>query len=171
MIKQLDEDEAREALDDLCGVLVDCVEGGASVGFMDGFSLAEARLFWEPVIASVGRKETLLYAAVDEEGHVVGTVQVGFASQPNQPHRADLKKMLVHRRARGQGLARLLMEAAEKGAISAGRSLLVLDTATGEPAERIYERLGWLRCGLIPGYALFPDGRLCDTTLFYKRLA
>ena len=171
MIKQLDEDEARDALDDLCGVLVDCVEGGASVGFMDGLNLTEARLFWEPVIASVGRQETLLYAAMDEEGHVVGTVQVGFATQPNQPHRADLKKMLVHRRARGQGLARLLMEAAEKGAISAGRSLLVLDTATGEPAERIYERLGWLRCGLIPGYALFPDGRLCDTTLFYKRLA
>ncbi|MBW8283503.1 MAG: GNAT family N-acetyltransferase, partial [Rhizobium sp.] len=103
-------------------------------------------------------------------GRVIGTVQVGFATKPNQPHRGDLMKLLVHRRARGLGLSRLLMEAAEAEAAKAGRTLLVLDTATGEPAEKIYERLGWSRTGVIPNYALFPDGRYCDTTIFYKQI-
>jgi GNAT superfamily N-acetyltransferase len=98
-------------------------------------------------------------------------VQVGFAAMPNQPHRGDLKKLLVHRRARGLGLSRLLMQAAEREAASRGRTLLVLDTATGEPAEGIYQRLGWHRAGVVPDYALFPDGRYCATTFFYKDLA
>ena len=169
-IRQLFETEAHAALEDLSAVLVDCVDGGASVGFMAPYDMTDAALFWKGVIASVAAGQTLLFGAYDEDDRLVGTVQVGFASQPNQPHRGDLKKMLVHRRARGLGLARLLMEAAEKAAARAGRRLLVLDTATGEPAEKIYEKLGWQRCGQIPDYALCPDGRFCDTTLFYKRL-
>lgn len=168
-IRQLDADETLAALPALCEVLADCVEGGASVGFMSPFSPEDGLPFWEGVAASVGRGETLLFVA-EHDGRISGTVQVGFATKPNQPHRADLMKLLVHRRARGLGLARRLMEMAEREAARNGRTLLVLDTATGEPAEAIYERLGWERAGVIPRYALFPDGRYCDTTLFYKKL-
>ncbi len=103
-------------------------------------------------------------------GAIVGTVQVGLKMPPNQPHRADIKKLLVHRRARGLGLSRRLMDAAEAAARAEGKTVLVLDTATGEPAEAIYERLGWIRVGVIPHYALMPDGASCDSTFFYKHL-
>jgi len=169
-IRLLNEEQALAALPDLCEVLADCVEGGASLGFMSPYQPKDALPFWQGVAAAVGRGEVLLVVAEDEDGRVVGTVQVGFASKPNQPHRGDLMKLLVHRRARGLGLSRLLMEAAESAAARAGRTLLVLDTATGEPAEKIYERLGWSRTGVIPNYALFPDGRYCDTTIFYKQI-
>jgi ribosomal protein S18 acetylase RimI-like enzyme len=168
-IRQLDKQEAIAALPALCAIMADCVEGGASVGFMSPFSADDGAPFWQSVAMSVGRGETLLFVA-EHEGEICGTVQVGFATKPNQPHRGDLMKLLVHRRARGHGLARLLMEAAEREAARHGRSLLVLDTATGEPAEAIYQRLGWERVGVIPDYALFPDGRYCSTTLFFKRL-
>lgn len=168
-IRQLDADETLAALPALCAVLADCVEGGASVGFMSPFTPDDGIPFWQGVADAVRRSETLVFVA-EHEGEIVGTVQVGFATKANQPHRGDLMKLLVHRRARGLGLARLLMEAAERGTAAHGRSLLVLDTATGEPAEAIYERLGWERAGVIPDYALFPDGRYCSTTLFYKRI-
>jgi GNAT superfamily N-acetyltransferase len=111
----------------------------------------------------------LLYGAFVED-RLVGTVQIGFALKPNQPHRGDLMKLLVHREARGKGLSTALMAAAEAGAAAAGRTLLVLDTAKGELAESIYQKLGWQRSGEIPDYALYPDGRFCDTVIFYKRL-
>ncbi|MCM2401400.1 GNAT family N-acetyltransferase [Rhizobium sp. S153] len=168
-IRMLDEQQALAALPDLCEVLADCVEGGASVGFMSPFTPEDGELYWRGVAAAVGRGEVLLFVA-EVDGRISGTVQVGFALKPNQPHRADLMKLLVHRRARGLGLSKLLMQAAEAETAKQGRSLLVLDTATGELAEQIYEKLGWTRSGVIPDYALFPDGRYCDTTFFWKRV-
>ncbi|RCW23261.1 L-amino acid N-acyltransferase YncA [Ciceribacter lividus] len=171
LIRLLNEEEALARVPDLCDVLCDCVDGGASVGFMAPLADADAVAYWRGVASAVGRNEVLLLVAEDAVGRVIGTVQVGFALKPNQPHRADLMKLLVHRAARGGGLSRLLMMAAEREARARGRWLLVLDTATGEPAEAIYERFGWVRSGVIPDYALFPDGRYCATTVFYKRLA
>ncbi len=169
VVHLLDESQILDVLADLNAILADCVEGGASVGFMSPFSPADAEPFWRGVAAAVGRGEVLLFVA-EVEGRVVGTVQIGFALKPNQPHRADLMKLLVHRDARGRGLSKRLMQAAETEAARRGRNLLVLDTATGEPAEALYEKLGWQRSGVIPDYALFPDGRSCDTTVFSKRI-
>ncbi|WP_018235214.1 GNAT family N-acetyltransferase [Ensifer sp. BR816] len=169
-IRVLTEEETRAKLPALAEVLSDCVEGGASVGFMQPFPPITAVPFWEAVAAAVGRDETVLVVA-EVEGRAVGTVQLGIATMPNQPHRADIKKLLVHRDARGLGLARRLMEKAEAEARKRGRRVLVLDTATGEPAEAIYERFGWLRAGVVPDYALMPDGRYCATTFFYKHLS
>ena len=100
----------------------------------------------------------------------MGTVQVVLNQPENQPHRGDLAKMLVHRRARQQGIGAALLAAAERAALGAGKTLLVLDTATGADAERLYARQGWHRCGVIPEYALWPDGRPCATTVFFKEL-
>ncbi|WP_026622935.1 GNAT superfamily N-acetyltransferase [Ensifer sp. WSM1721] len=169
-IRVLSEEETLAALPALAEILSDCVEGGASVGFMQPFPPEAAVPFWEGVAAAVGRDETVLVIA-EVDGRPIGTVQLGVATMPNQPHRADIKKLLVHRNARGLGLARRLMEAAEAEAIKHRRRVLVLDTATGEPAEAIYERFGWNRAGVVPDYALMPDGRYCATTFFYKHLA
>jgi GNAT superfamily N-acetyltransferase len=168
-IKLLDLAETRARLGELADVLADCVTGGASVGFMAPYGPDDARPFWEGVAAAVGEDATLLFAA-EREGRIVGTVQVGIRQMPNQPHRADVKKLLVMESERGRGLARALMAAAEAEAIRRGKTVLVLDTATGSPAETVYERLGWQRAGVIPDYALYPDGRYCATTFFYKRL-
>ena len=169
-IRLLDAIEARAAIPDLCEVLVDCVEGGASVGFMQPYTRADAEPYWQAVAESVASGATLLFVA-EVEGRVLGTVQIGAAQMPNQPHRADLKKLLVHRAARGKGLARLLMRAAEEEAARCGKTILVLDTATGSDAEAIYPRLGWERVGVIPDYALWPEGGFCASTFFYKRIA
>ncbi|KQW32042.1 GCN5 family acetyltransferase [Rhizobium sp. Root274] len=168
-IRQLSANEALEHIPALTEVLADCIADNASVGFMPPFTAQEGDAFWRGVAEAVGRGEVLLYGAFVED-RLVGTVQIGFALKPNQPHRADLMKLLVHRAARGNGLSTALMTAAEAGAAQAGRKLLVLDTAKGELAERIYEKLGWQRSGEIPDYALYPDGRFCDTVIFYKRL-
>ncbi|KKX31712.1 GNAT family N-acetyltransferase [Rhizobium sp. LC145] len=169
-VRILNAEEARAAVSDLGEVLSDCIHGGASLGFMLPFSPADATPYWTEVAESVERGATIL-AVAEVEGRIVGTVQVGLASKPNQPHRGDLMKLLVHRSARGLGLSRLLMEAVEVEAARRGRSLLVLDTATGSDAERIYPRFGWERVGVIPNYAMWPQGGFCGTTLFYKRLA
>jgi GNAT superfamily N-acetyltransferase len=169
-IRQLDATEARAAISDLCDVLVDCVDGGASVGFMQPFKREDAEPYWQAVAESAATGATLLFVA-EIEGSVLGTVQIGAAQMPNQPHRADLKKLLVHRAARGKGLARLLMRAAEEESARRGKTILVLDTATGSDAEAIYPRLGWERVGVIPDYALWPEGGLCASTFFYKRIA
>jgi len=169
-IRLLDAAMARAAIPDLCEVLTDCVNGGASVGFMQPYTNADAEPYWQGVADAVAAGATLLLVA-EIEGRAVGTVQVGAAQMPNQPHRGDLKKLLVHRSARGKGLARLLMDAAEREAAARGKTLLVLDTATGSEAEAIYPRLGWERVGVIPDYALWPEGGLCATTFFYKRVA
>ena len=161
--------EAHAAVPALSEILVDCVDGGASVGFMLPYGMNDAALYWQGVADQVAAGTTLLLVA-EIDGRMFGTVQVGFAQMPNQPHRGDLKKLLVHRAVRGNGLSRLLMDAAERQAAAHGKTLLVLDTATGSPAEAIYPRLGWIRSGVIPDYALWPDGGYCDTTIFYKRI-
>jgi GNAT superfamily N-acetyltransferase len=157
------------ALEQLASVLVDCVEGGASVSFMSPFSGDEALAFFRKVARSVAAGDTILLAA-RLDGRVVGTVQLGLDTPPNQPHRADLKKMLVSRSARGRGIGAALMAQVEEEARRLGRWLLVLDTVPGENGYRLYKRAGWTECGTIPNYAMFPDGRLCDTALFWKRL-
>ncbi len=151
-------------------VLIDCVEGGASVSFMWPMTRAKADAFWRGVAAAVERGERLLLVAEDAAGAIVGTVQVILNLPENQPHRGDVAKMLVHRRVRRRGLGAALLAAAERSAVAAGKTLLVLDTVTGGEGERLYAREGWQRCGEIPNFARWPDGRLCATTLFYKRL-
>jgi len=153
---------------DLAELLIDCVEGGASVSFMHPLSMTKARSFWSRVADGVGRGERALLVAEDATG-VVGTVQLILDQPENQPHRADLSKMLVHRRARRRGVGAALLRAAEDVGRECGRSLLVLDTASGD-AERLYASLGWQRVGVIPGFALWPRGGPCDTTYFYRIL-
>jgi GNAT superfamily N-acetyltransferase len=154
----------------LSDVLIDCVEGGASVSFMLPISRERALGFWRGVAEGVARGERIVHAALDAAGRIVGTVQVILSQPENQPHRADLAKMLVRRSARRQGVGAALLCAAESGALAAGKTLLVLDTVTGGAGERLYVRHGWRRCGEIPDYALWPQGGLCATTFYYKRL-
>jgi GNAT superfamily N-acetyltransferase len=160
-------DEAQ--IDQLAEVLIDCVEGGASVNFMHPLSRERATAFWRGVANGVAAGERALLVAEDALG-LCGTVQLVLAQPENQPQRADLAKMLVHRRARRQGLGAALMQAAEAMARECGKTLLVLDTVTGSEAARLYERLGWVRVGDIPGYALYPQGGLCSTTLYYRNV-
>ena len=155
-------------IQELSDVLIDCVEGGASVSFMLPIERARAEAFWRGVAADVVRGGRILLVA-EQAGQIIGTVQIIFAQAENQPHRADIAKMLVHRRARRLGVGAALLAAAESASSSAGKTLLVLDTASGD-AERLYAKLGWQRCGVIPGYALLPGGGLCDTTFFYRAL-
>jgi GNAT superfamily N-acetyltransferase len=169
-IRRLDAAEAREHLDGLAAVLRDCVDGGASVSYMAPFSLADARAAMENFIDDVEAGGRLLLAAFDD-GEVVGTVQLVYAWPPNQPHRADIAKLLVHRSARGKGIAQQLMTRAEEEARGEEKTVLVLDTVTGDAAEFLYTKLGWTKVGVIPNYALYPDGRPCATTVFYKELA
>ena len=161
--------DADAVLPALTDILLDCVEGGASVSFMWPLARAKAEGFWRGVLASMVRGERLVLAARDAQGRISGTVQVVLAQPENQPHRGDLSKMLVHRRARRHGMGAALMQAAEAQALAAGKTLLVLDTASAD-AERLYARSGWVACGRIPGYALLPGGEPCATALFYKQL-
>lgn len=156
-------------LDQLADVLMDCVAGGASVSFMNPFTRERALAFWQRVADDVSAGKRLLLVAEDAQG-ICGTVQLILDLPENQPHRADLAKMLVHRRARRQGLGEALVKAAEEAAMSAGRTLLVLDAVTGGDAARLYERLGWIRVGDVPDFALYPDGGFCSTTYYYRRL-
>jgi GNAT superfamily N-acetyltransferase len=136
---------------------------------MSSFSQDEARSFFDKVAAGVAAGDIVLLAAIFG-GRVVGTVQLGLDTPPNQPHRADVKKMLVHRSARGRGIGAALMAAIEEEARRRGRWLLVLDTVPGESGHRLYLRAGWQQSGTVPDYTLFPDGRLCDTAIMWKRL-
>jgi len=167
-IRELDGAEALARVDELAEVLRDCVEGGASVGFM--LPLAEGRpeAFWQHVGAAVADGERHLFVAEDAAGRICGTLSLVIDMPDNQPHRADVSKMLVHRRARRQGVAERLLRALEARARELGKTTLVLDTVTGSEASRIYERLGWLRAGDIPNYALMPDGPFCSTTYYFK---
>ena len=168
-IRRLGADDAHAAVPALSDVLIDCVEGGASVSFMQPMTRTKATRFWEMVAAGVASGERAVLVAEDAHG-IVGTVQLILALPENQPHRADVGKMLVHSRARRRGIAQRLMEAVEQTAIDEGRTLLVLDTVTGTTADRVYTRAGWQRVGEIPNFALTPDGAYCPTTIFYKDL-
>jgi GNAT superfamily N-acetyltransferase len=160
-------DEA--CLEALADVLVDCVEGGASVSFLHPLDRDRALAFWRLLALGVAAGERALLVAEDALG-VCGTVQLVLAMPENQPHRADVSKMLVHRRARRRGVAAALMRAAEVAALDCGKTLLVLDAVAGGDAARLYERLGWSRVGDIPNYALLPMGGYCATTIYYRAL-
>lgn len=156
-------------LDGLCDLLIDCVEGGASVSFMLPMTRAKAEAFWRRVSTGLAHGDRALIVAEDSAG-IIGSAQAVWADAENQPHRADVAKMLVHRRARRVGVGAAVLAAAERAAFDAGKTLLVLDTASPE-AERLYERGGWQRVGTVPKYALMPDGPFCSTVFFYKDLA
>lgn len=170
-VRRLSGDEAANRIDELAELLIDCVDGGASVSFMAPLTAVRARAFWEEVGSGVRLGDRILLVAEDaDSGRLLGTVQVVFAWPENQPHRADVAKMLVRRSARRRGIGGRLMRAAEDAALTSNRTLLVLDAVTGGDAERLYASLGWVRVGVVPRYALMPDGRPCDTTFFYKDL-
>lgn len=165
VLETLDE----RAIQELGDVLIDCVEGGASVSFMLPMTRAKADAFWRNAASSVARGERIVLAAEDATGMIIGTATVILQQPENQPHRGDIAKMLVHRQARKRGVGAALLMAAEENALRAGKTLLVLDTASAD-AERLYERQGWQRCGVIPDYALLPDGPPCATIIYYKFL-
>ena len=167
-VRAVDGDEMRRLIPALADILVDCVAGDASVSFMAPYGIDEATSFWEKVADAAGKDQvSVLVAEVD--GIPRGTVQIAYDLPPNQPHRGEVRKLLVHRKARGRGLGRALMASAETVAAARGKSLLCLDTAS-RAAEHIYTELGWTRVGVIPDFALLPKGGFCDTVIFYKRL-
>lgn len=169
-VRRVGADEAAACVEPLADVLIDCVEGGASVSFMLPMPREKAVAFWRGVVQGVARGERVLLVAEDAEGDIVGTVQLLLSLPENQPHRADVAKMLVHRKARRRGIAQRLMAAVDEEARREGRSVLLLDTVTDGDAERLYTRAGWQRAGVVPRYALTPDGAFCATTFFYKHL-
>ena len=168
-IRSLSPAETEAAAPALAAVLLDCIDGGASVSFMADLTRNQAEAFWRGVAREAEVDGRAVLVAEDAAG-IAGVVEVIPAWADNQPHRADIAKMLVHRRARRRGLAEALLRAAEQAAADMAKTELVLDTVTGGDAERLYARLGWTKVGVIPDYALFPDGRFCDTTVFYKRV-
>ncbi|MEO8185145.1 MAG: GNAT family N-acetyltransferase [Deltaproteobacteria bacterium] len=138
-------------LGELASVLMDCVQGGASVSFLHPLERGQALAFWTSVASAVASGDRALLIAEDALG-ICGTAQLVLALPQNQPHRADLSKVLVHRRARRQGLGAALLRAAEATARDCGRDLLLLDTVTGGDAQRLYERQGWIRVGDVPRF-------------------
>jgi len=166
-ISELDVQGAQNNLEALAAILWDCVEGGASVSFMWPFDMGQSLSYWSGVISALTENRLRLFAAW-YNGRLGGTVQLWLDGPCNQQHRADIRKLLVHRAFRRQGMARDLMRHAEAEARAMGRSLLTLDTVTGGPAERLYEQLAWQRVGVIPKFAKWPDGRFCDTTVLFK---
>ena len=170
-VRRIGANEAAACVEPLADLLIDCVEGGASVSFMWPLPREKALAFWRGVADGVARGERALLIAEDREGQILGTVQMIMSLPDNQPHRGDIAKMLVHRRARRRGIAQRLMAAVDAAARVEGKSVLVLDTVTGGDAERLYARAGWQRVGEVPKYALMPDGRFCGTTFFFKDLS
>ena len=166
-IRQLTQVTDRQ-LHELADVLIDCVHGGASVGFMTPLELSKALAFWQR-IASEAQKNARVLLVAEQDGVITGTVQVVLEQPDNQPHRGDISKMLVHRRARQHGVGQALMGAAEDAARANGKSLLVLDTAS-DAAERLYIRQGWTLVGVVPDFALWPEGGYCSTSFYYRRL-
>ena len=169
-IKTLSRDDILSHIDALADILENCVNGGASVSFMLPFNLEKARSFWLGIADSVGRNERVVLASIDPQEGVIGTVQLITDQPENQPHRADVAKLLVHEKARRKGAAMALMEALEAEARARNISVLVLDTSTGSGAETFYQRAGWQKVGEIPRYALMPDGAMTATSVFYKFL-
>lgn len=163
LLERWDEDVVAE----LAGVMVDCVDGGASVNFVRPLAFQDAVAWW---MGALTDPHSRTWVARDDDGRIVGCVRLGLAQQPNGRHRGEVGKMLVHRRARGQGAARALLDALETWAAEHGRHRLVLDTETGSDAERVYQRLGWTRVGDVPDFALTADGELTSTTYYTKSL-
>jgi GNAT superfamily N-acetyltransferase len=169
VIRGLDATEVAERLGSLAAILMDAVARGASVNFMAGITEEKAAAFWRsqhPGVADGGKR--LLVA--EDRGRLMGTLLLTLAHQPNAPHRAEVGKMLVLSSARRRGLGRRLLAAAEDMARDAGRTLLMLDTETGSAGDLLYRSCGWTECGRVPDHAFRPDGRLAETTVFYKTL-
>lgn len=169
-VRRLDAGEARARLDELADILVEAVTHGASVNFLSGLAHRDARVFWEGHLPGLSAGDRQLFVA-DDERELVGTTLLFFAHQPNQPHRAEIGKMLVRSSARRQGLGRRLLAAAEAAALEAGRTLAMLDTESGSAGDRLYRACGWQEWGRVPGYALSVDGIPAEATFFLKRLA
>jgi len=150
-------------------ILIDCVEHGASVGFLAPLAAADADAYWESVERAVAGGRRILLAAAEPDGQLAGTVQLDVDTLPNQPHRATVSKLLVHTAARRRGVGEALIEGVERAALREGRWLLTLDTATAE-AARIYVRMGWSLAGEIPDYAMNPNGSLTATAFYWKKL-
>ncbi|HRK23903.1 MAG TPA: GNAT family N-acetyltransferase [Beijerinckiaceae bacterium] len=169
MVRRLDASAAASLVDDLAAILAACVAGGAGVGFVLPFSEADAAGWWRSVLPMVVAGERLLFGGF-VDGHLAGTVSLVPATPQNQPHRADISKMLVHPSARRRGLGVALMQAAEAEARRLGKTLLTLDTVTGSGAEQLYAGLGWQKSGVIPNYALSPTRSYDSTTVMWKAL-
>lgn len=168
-IRVLSRTEALAAQSRLAELLQDAVDNGASVGYLAPLSATDATAYWSPLIAALDpAQRRLLVAEID--GAIAGTVQLVLEGRPNGNHRAEVAKLLVHTGFRRRGVATALMHALEREARMAGRTLLVLDTQTGEPAETLYLALGYMLTGSVPGYARNPDGRLAPTSFMYKVL-
>lgn len=168
-IERLTEEQAQTVLPDLIALMQNVVSDGASIGFLYPLSAEVAEAYWRDVIREVGQQSRVLLVA-RSDGEVVGTAQLGLCSRPNSLHRAEVQKLFVHTRCRGQGIAKALMSAIEQEARAAGRSLLVLDTERGQIAEAMYECSGWIRVGEIPDFACSPDGHLHATVIFYRKI-
>lgn len=168
-IRTLSPDQALAAAPALASVLLDCVAGGASVSFMADLTRERAEAFWRGV-AEAARADGRVVIVAEADGAIVGTVQLIPVRIDNQPHRAEVAKMLVARGARRAGVGAALMSAVEAAARAMGRSLLTLDTVEDSAGDRLYRRMGWTYVGTIPDYALYPDGAPCAASLFYKRL-
>jgi GNAT superfamily N-acetyltransferase len=169
-VERLGVTELHARVEDLADLLVDTVDGGASIGFLAPLERARALAWWKERVAGVAAGQLAVWAAGDG-GRTLGTVSLAFPDKPNSRHRAELVKLMVHRKARGRGLGRTLLTTAESAAAATGITLLHLDTETGSLAERLYDTAGWTRVGAIPDYAASPDGVLRPTSIYYKRLA
>lgn len=168
-VRSVTPDAERKLVPALADLLIDAVQGGASVSFLAPLARTEAEAFWRDVARGVGEGNRILLCAFDGDA-LIGTAQLFLSTPPNQPHRAEVAKVLVLQRARRRGIARLLMNALEREARARGRTLLTLDTVTGSAGERLYASLGYSRVGEIPAYALLPDGSPVATSIFYKQL-
>lgn len=162
--------EMQPYIPQLIQLLTDCVGHGASVGFMADLTPEKAAAFWQKVQSSVAAGECRLFVALDAQQMLTGAVQLITDMPDNQPHRAEIAKLLVFSHQRRKGIARALMLHAQREARAAGKSLLVLDTETGSAAEALYRNLGWQVAGHIPGYARLPSGPLAGTSIFYLPL-
>ena len=168
-IERLGRDASADDIRSLALLLMDAVASGAGVSFMADLTMADAEAWWRRTLMTSPERAIVLVARDAKD--IVATVQLQPAWAPNQPHRADIAKLIVHRRVRRQGIGRALMAAVEQAAAASGFTLLVLDTSKGYDAERLYASSGWVRVGEVPNFALNPDGSRCDTVFFYKELA
>jgi len=165
-IERVGKDVGREDLDGLVDLLFDAIDDNAGVSFMPGLTRADAEAWWVSVLVP---RRAIVLVARDGAG-VAGTAQIQPSWAPNQPHRGDVAKLIVHRRARRRGIGRALMEALEQEACAAGYTLLLLDTRKDDHPERLYASMGWIRVGEVPNFALNPDGSICSTVFYYKEL-
>ncbi|MFD7408475.1 GNAT family N-acetyltransferase [Streptomyces sp. NPDC059866] len=169
IVNRLDAAQLTDCVEQLAGLMVDTVDGGASIGFLGPLDHAVAIAWWKERAAGVAAGQFAVWVAQDG-GRTLGTVSLAFPDKPNSSHRAELVKLMVHREARGRGLGRSLLSTAEEAAVDAGITLLHLDTETDSPAEHLYTSAGWTRAGVIPDYAADPYGVLRPTTLYFKHV-